>query len=1546
MSSIKRWFTRDTTGTSYNWTGMTWTRQVRRDILRLHGENRAVANDFLQEFRSILRQRAQRDITRNEVRNQILSLRAKIVDFEQNSLRVGGGSNFDAEAARLARIKEVVDNPDNYVFHSTDPGNAAKIERQGMNSGGMTSLDRANQIYTGTDGAKGGSEIIALRKEDLLPAQVSAIEKSPLGEIGTFGAEGFWAKAHVRFNRDELAAAQAAAKDPASALAKADRLASKAEYDSAKDVIKSLEKRVEALPANDNNEINAFMTRLYNDYNRRYLAPTGNYQVDEATGLVDWNDPLLRPGRATGKYAYNKDGHLIYIPEEVQTELSKEGVKIADLSPEEFAQIAFQPISNPQGWNAPLSILDMHSAATASHKVYAAIASHQLSENLRAGAWGLLRMWKMDKVFRPSTAFVATFDELFRMNPQTFGMRGFFHWMEDKVRSFVEHIQTVSTVKQGLDQGMGWWNSLTDTSRVTPPLKRWVERRQKLLESVPVELKARNRAFYEHFGDGFVTVHPTDSGYLAAAERFSSQALGDSGFRAALKGEDAFNIWWDSEEALGIKNATIIGPDGTRIPADLAKEEVYNGYRNFLDKVFLRGARKNGRVEKGLEEWARAAVAIDAEGGTATRVTLPKWLLKDIGPVTGVKDAAVGGGTITKGYNKMMDMLFLNPAQYREQLLSTEVRAYEEARLRTLYQSQGIQILPDDVFESAVGGAYTITRDTQNFGQIAKIASEYKVVPESWVRTLAENKAVEEAEHIMYSWHKTSRIGRSMGGQAAVPFGGPWADMWGWYGREMVMPMVSRGALGRGNHLLAKMFDGVNNYLPNLRRMATVSMMASTDFHRPGGFVGEGWGADFGPLFFLPTDGENSLMTLIPGFGAVPMMLMDTVISALHDPTEDPQGYINAVNEVAKYIPSASFAQQGVARLIGGGTVAAALKYGTDITAVLGGGYYTPVSNAIGDISAEIQATRAIRALFADPQNWADLIEAANVGDFESTYASLVQEAYKKSGTAHAANTVFRQLLPARGQFDTANDELAQVWVKAAQDNPSIAPEGLGQVNMNDPHAVAEAVDNIRNKFWDLPQADRDRLVIQNPSLAVNMVGGWQWSKKAHEQLPNQTKTPYTSSGTEEGLAQHQAYIKQGYIEPLAPGQIGFYVLGTYYAARDRLAKSVYTSVVDDRNQYIWDNFMPDAAKQWFDGLAQDPSVSKWVNNGQELWNNWNSYRDVLEDSWLKQDGIDPKTATDDQRKAHSLPVPEEAQAWSDQWRGLNDENFAQRFTDLPIESLSAQQAHDLNLLGAGLIEPTPTERAYGSGTNATLTGQQLVNVIQNVLHTDISQTPAKNVSSSAYGDYLKSRSTAPDTGMSNLNAITTDEHYTPAFRQQVTDFLQVVDQNIQIRNQLGRIPPDRINMTRDLYNQLRLQGANTGAWYDEVWNDAFRKNYGPVDWQPPKPPDNPRDFVPVTQVRYVLDGDTVVVETQGSNQYAKIRLLGVDAAEMSMPKGPEQRDRLQNAIMETVRNGGRVQFAFASDQTGGRKTDAYGRYLAYLYLDGKPFYFPNEVTP
>jgi micrococcal nuclease len=102
-----------------------------------------------------------------------------------------------------------------------------------------------------------------------------------------------------------------------------------------------------------------------------------------------------------------------------------------------------------------------------------------------------------------------------------------------------------------------------------------------------------------------------------------------------------------------------------------------------------------------------------------------------------------------------------------------------------------------------------------------------------------------------------------------------------------------------------------------------------------------------------------------------------------------------------------------------------------------------------------------------------------------------------------------------------------------------------------------------------------------------------------------------------------------------------------------------------------------------------------------------------------------------------------------------------------------------------------------------------------------------------------------------------------------------------------------------------------------------------PAGFRGPDPPPGSRTTAHVT---HVTDGDTITVYLNGREE--EVRLIGIDTPETVDPDEPVQcfgpeasaftRARLQGATVELV--------------PGAERRDAYGRLLAYIYVDGAMF--------
>jgi len=628
--------------------------------MRLFGDNEWLAEGFLREFRDILRTRSNASLRREEVLGELAELTRRKKAYESKYLDLRH-RNFGAVAEEMGMLDDLRRYADEGFPGEFAPPHEADIARsfvlrspKAHSMGRVRDFDLRTQPTVDGRGREfllmdengevaaglryfdqgGGSVWIRpdLRRTGLLEEIIDQLKDTSEKMVvrmlhawtrdpSTTARGGAALQRLIKRELDNMP--PSAADDPDLVRAQADEaVAATADealnYEALVAQINKLYDELSELErvSLTNKELNAFMQRMWETFNREYIAKTGYYKVDPETGLVDWND--LRPGSAEGTFTYNQDGELIYVPPSRQMgDLA--GVTLATgLSPEAHAQSFFYTLNEPLSWNAPLSVLDMHAARTLSRKQFLAWRNVTWLEFLRQMTHGALRLWKIDKVFRPATAIVATWDEWTRIF-HDFGRPAYFLWMEDKLRQTQEYLIALGTPHKR--EGHRW----LDTDRVHHKyIKRWERRKQELASAWPQQMRAMHRHFDERFGEGYGEILPGQPGHLEAAEQFTSLMLGDEGFRKALISKEAFDEWWESPNAEWIKKGSTIMPDGTVVPNSLMRDEIYQGHLQFFDRVALYGARKKGTVEATMRAWAKAVAEIEASGGKAASVSLPR----------------------------------------------------------------------------------------------------------------------------------------------------------------------------------------------------------------------------------------------------------------------------------------------------------------------------------------------------------------------------------------------------------------------------------------------------------------------------------------------------------------------------------------------------------------------------------------------------------------------------------------------------------------------------------------------------------------------------------------------------------------------------------------------------------------------------------------------------------------------------------------------------------------------------------------------------------
>jgi endonuclease YncB( thermonuclease family) len=1552
---VKRYFTSQNTGSWIPFSGHGWQTNMRQNVIRIWGDDMERVNHWLGEVRSTIKKIEEPmtgyvdDVVGVRTLTDELSVLDDMVGgLRPSELRASARAGVETEAARSATLKGILETPDDLVFHGTTGRSADKILEGGFKEGGLTADSAAAKTFAVERRKVGGGKevVLVFRKSELPPFIQRALAKGDdIGDVfagldagsipkikpvGSYlASEGIEKMVLREGGAAPKLIPKQVAKQADQAVTNANQLLWQASRHRAE--IAGINARIQAARTASGAsriELVELVSKMYDDFNRRYIATRKGWKKDvNADGIVPWEILQPRRGTAAGRKAVKEVDEGAFIPKEI-----RESIQEArhGLDPEKIIQDLGFTQNEVMGIGAPLSPIDLIAATELFGSKWIRWSNMRWGDTVRQTASSLHRAWMIDKVFKVSTGIVVSVDELVR-GFQQFGTRAVFQYLEDRVMLSAAKAKAPFSKVKGTSR-----IDVLDKSRAIFKNERWNKRMQNL-ENYPVAYKQMERQFYETVGDGAWTdLAPKDPGYLLAADRFTANLLQDSGFRAFLRGQDDFLKWWDTPDAAHIRTRSTFdwGDGRTRLAT---AQEAFDGFRVLYEDMILKSVKPEmrGRVSK---MWRDTAKRID-DTGQAT--SLPEWTLRAAEmPVRGVDTKAMGAnvGVAGKMSNKFFDWMFMTPTNYRRGFFAELVRKSERNRLVKLYESQGLRVVADSALDEVLrlqglGGSTRLGIGPA----LEKVAERYGVIPESRITRIVEGRVAYEMEHMMYSWHMTSRAGRSAANKITFPFGKPYADMWAYYGREALTRPALRGFVNSDNlGRLGGIADTMNQWMPvNPKPAAFISRVAATDFDLDKA-PGE---PDFSPLLFLPKEGENAFWSTIPGLGLLPMMAIDILIERTYDPIKQPEQHQKLVDSIAQWIPAVGF--QGASptpRVLGGGIATTIGKAGVAVTdAIVGEGWHEPKA-ILGDLRGEIMTNRKLKSILANPEEWEDLMGMAEE-HLDAAYAGLVGEAYG-GGLPYAAELYARWFVPARMDFDSTDDDVTNVWLEAATRFPEIAPDDFREVD--DEQLKRQFAGDIRRIYYDLSRQERNTMLVEYPQLAVNLVGGWQWTDRAFDKLPDRSSLPYRSQGGTEGIAEHQSLITRDMIRPVKTSSLIHRIVGMVFDARVTTAKALYTETATAINEQLWEHVVSPAWKHWFEGMAEAGEMD--ITDGEDLWLRWGSLEEKAE------------------HLVGPVAFPQKQQSWGTSYAGLDTDDFSKRFREQEINHITEPMIELADALDIDLT--------------VGMTGEQLVNQISEVIRENIGGSALAYYSKAEYDAFNSTRSAGANAASTALRELVAGPGDTE-FQQNVRDLVIYAERTIELRSTetgtagisrgTSDLDIDRVMKVREDYERLAQSNPDSVFPWKNVWAEGYASTFGKLDWTIPTPPvieDNPNAYRPF--LWNIVDGDTLVVSQEANaplidfpgedfdalTQVAdtkpklyKVRLLGVDAPELTSEEGAAWLQRLTDAIMEANEKGLPITLVRDPDQFGSN-TDFYGRELAWLFIGDVPYYFEEHFEP
>jgi len=1279
---------------------------------------------------------------------------------------------------------------------------------------------------------------------------------------------------------------------------------------------------------------------IWEDFNRKHIAthPEWAKYVDPETGMVPW-DSLQRGYKPPRSTAVARDADSIVSEDmaKLADELGIDADKLmGDLSHSQNAAL----------WaDMPLSPLEMIVASSKGGAAYTK-ATHQFTvANARNVAHSLHNLWTVDKVFTVATAATVSFDELLRIFHR-FGAKSLYRWMADRSVFLEARVQALAHGKRPRARLGAEYLSVKKQERL------------RSLQDYGARLKNLERQSYDEVGLGFQDILPNDPDFPDAARRWTAGMVQDSGFRSFLEGRDAFREWFLSPDGERLRKSAVATFNDGKLETLFidSADDFYDGWSAVFDKVVLGPAHKAGKAGEVRQAWVDTARKVSASGGRPH--DLPDIAINYLDAVRGVRrelPSKVGVQRLTETF---FDKLFMNPVNYRRGFLAELVRSQEQARLRTLFTKQGKRVVTDVEMEQMLGlQGLSGSQRTGLRGAIHKKALNSGIIPESYLEELVERRVRQEIENTLYQFDAGSRLGTQS--RAVFPFGKPWADMAAFWGREMIRKPVLRGYVNEKNLFYLNSLNK-KGLLPINKSHMMLSRLANTDFTIDEGILGgEGEGflhegglipgtesTDFSPLFFLPTEGDNPFSYMIPGLGIVPTFAIAGLMDWMHDPVEDPEGYQAFQEKLSEFLPTAQYMQGAAApRALGGGTASKVLSGIMDLQGYFGGGTNFTLAALTGDISRETARTRQISALLADPDELELLMNAESIEEAELLLEALSVEADKRASSAHGAELALRFMAPVKNEFDASLAEIQDVWLDA-----TIFPELAHLAPDADPENMTheqrrQLASDVRSSFFALENWQRDMLVVQQPSLAVNMVGSWEWTQSAVDKGVEGTDKTYRTGGSKKDLARHEALLRQNLIRPTAPIVRARRILGVIDAAKRNSAKGLYTHQIERVNGTLWPIVQEDEATMAlidFVGASQFGQTYD-LRTSEEVWRHWNTLEEDFEIYAAEVVGIEATKGastrkadqTDFDRLRKALKIPQNLKPWSEQFPGLDEDEVTKKFRDFPVLGFDEQSIAVADALGIEL--------------EVGMLGEDLfAQIQQNIVRRE---NPIMDLIRPAYDDYLRERTSMTERNM--MYEAQQSDLIGEEVRDRIGEFMfkDMLMKERRVADRRNGLSLADQNKMKEEFLYLMNGSKDQKTDWEGIWDAQYSRVYGPLDWTPPEPrspfledgslaPD-----VEVPVIDHVVDGDTLWFRmNKNSPILTSVRLLGLRAPEKSEGQiALDAENELKDALLKAAENGDNI-YLVRDDRFG--TTDHYGRMLAWLWVGDTPYYNPDDLRP
>ncbi|MAU55285.1 MAG: hypothetical protein CBD98_004450 [Flavobacteriaceae bacterium TMED238] len=813
------------------------------------------------------------------------------------------------------------------------------------------------------------------------------------------------------------------------------------------------------------------------------------------------------------------------------------------------------------------------------------------------------RAWILDKVAKPGTAFVAAFDEVF-FYKSIYGWKGTRrdYLFNRGVRQNLREIRKLGGIEAAMEN-----------PKLAKEINKWVNDALETQQQLPIEVAQRYKMGFDNNAP-VELLKNTDAGFFQYATQHIDSLLNDYGFQqyaqvlekvkqlkvgknltqAQLddlikKGTDQDWVnWFGTSDADYIKGLKMFGyKQGEGMATHLGLNLPPVPYQHYLVN-----AEEGWKYYESMKAWYTLGVPankVDSvwnaflkaarERGTGTNLkALPDKNVIGYIRVPGVRKqngflADKGLAKLTGRETGVMEQMFGNPAWNRANLIANKAHATRKEQLRALFESQGKKIINSreigqdlSVHAQAIDPRYQ--SDIWGMSYFDENLFKAGYVTDDYIEALAADYATNEIDDMMLKFHLSTPLGKEF--RSIAPFGGPWADFWGRYLKDLGRRSQLRGnwwaytdEKTASNFVKSKINDTLN-FVPNLRRYSYMSRIANAELQgtvsnplHNFGFGEENINVDFSPLTFLP-NGNNAMFVINPIGGILPVMLIGAMMNTL----DDDKG-MELQDTVEDLFPSQSFFppeeqwkyNTGTTLrrfLMGGGVIDSSLRATKFVAEALGMGE-TPQS--IEDVPTSLKYARTENNYLYDNTNVILNMETNwdTIGDFTNYVNTTAKATRNNAGLSISGQTVIRMGVPVNVAFSSRYVDVADNWISFGKDagvfEDIVRPASLTEYRANpyNEDNKIQVLNDIRSWWFDLGNTTEGRakqllLQRQHPEVISLTIPSYIVTELGERLLVDREGKLYQSgdvfrTGSQDNSSQYKDYLAEGLISVRLPDE-------------------------------------------------------------------------------------------------------------------------------------------------------------------------------------------------------------------------------------------------------------------------------------------------------------------------------------------------------------------------------------------------------------------------